>query len=88
MPKDNLTGRCYIVDNSCLLTEPASYLIHKTQVDKKSWAKPDAYAAYVHVMVYFHIDLTLDSQMGEGESSGRRKCRCGEYSQFLRATLP
>ncbi|TEB35906.1 hypothetical protein FA13DRAFT_1727451 [Coprinellus micaceus] len=31
IPKDNLT---------------TSYLIHKTQVDKKTWAKPDTYAAW------------------------------------------
>lgn len=54
IPKDNLTSRCCIVDSGCLLTKPASYLIHKTQVDKKTWAKPDTYAAYVPLIFGFH----------------------------------
>jgi hypothetical protein len=57
IPKDNLTSRCCIVDSGRLLTKSASYLIHKTQVDKKTWAKPDTYAAYVPLIFGFHFNL-------------------------------
>ena len=58
IPKDNLTSKCRVFDRGSLLTQPASYLIHKTQVDKKTWAKPDTYAAYVPFIFSLRAKLT------------------------------